>query len=63
MATLTIRLPDDKHERLKEFAQSRGMRVKAEIVYRNASLLPQKSKVLFKTGSLAAIALENQGLF
>jgi predicted transcriptional regulator len=27
MATLTIRLPDDKHERLKEFAQSRGISV------------------------------------
>ncbi|PZO35473.1 MAG: toxin-antitoxin system HicB family antitoxin [Leptolyngbya sp.] len=25
MATLTIRLPDDKHERLKELAQSRGI--------------------------------------
>jgi predicted transcriptional regulator len=27
MATLTIHLPDDKHERLKELAQSRGMSV------------------------------------
>jgi predicted DNA-binding protein len=27
MATLTIRLPDDKHERLKDLAQSRGMSV------------------------------------
>lgn len=27
MATLTIRLPDDKHERLKAFAQSRGVSV------------------------------------
>ena len=27
MATLTIRLPDDKHERLKAFAQSRGISV------------------------------------
>ncbi|MEA5449496.1 ribbon-helix-helix protein, CopG family [Leptolyngbya sp. CCNP1308] len=27
MATLTIRLPDDKHERLKELAQSRGISV------------------------------------
>jgi len=27
MATLTIRLPDDKHERLKTFAQSRGISV------------------------------------
>lgn len=27
MATLTIRLPDDKHERLKAFAQSRGLSV------------------------------------
>ncbi len=27
MATLTIRLPDDKHERLKELAQIRGVRV------------------------------------
>ena len=27
MATLTVRLPDDKHERLKAFAQSRGMSV------------------------------------
>ena len=25
MATLTIRLPDDKHERLKALAQSRGV--------------------------------------
>lgn len=25
MSTLTIRLPDDKHERLKELARSRGM--------------------------------------
>ncbi|MEM9165099.1 MAG: CopG family transcriptional regulator [Cyanobacteria bacterium P01_F01_bin.4] len=27
MATLTIRLPDDKHERLKEFAKSRGISI------------------------------------
>lgn len=27
MATLTIRLPDDKHSRLKELAQSRGISV------------------------------------
>lgn len=27
MATLTIRLPDDKHERLKQYAQSRGISV------------------------------------
>ncbi|NJK52154.1 MAG: ribbon-helix-helix protein, CopG family [Leptolyngbyaceae cyanobacterium SU_3_3] len=27
MATLTIRLPDDKHSRLKELAQSRGMSI------------------------------------
>ncbi|MBP0031342.1 toxin-antitoxin system HicB family antitoxin [Roseofilum reptotaenium CS-1145] len=27
MATLTIRLPDDKHSRLKALAQSRGMSV------------------------------------
>ena len=25
MATLTIRLPDDKHERLKQLAQTRGI--------------------------------------
>ncbi len=25
MATLTIRLPDDKHDRLKQLAESRGM--------------------------------------
>lgn len=25
MATLTIRLPDDKHERLKQLAESRGI--------------------------------------
>lgn len=27
MATLTIRMPDDKHERLKELAQSRGISI------------------------------------
>ncbi len=27
MATLTIRLPDDKHQRLKQLAQSRGISV------------------------------------
>jgi predicted transcriptional regulator len=27
MATLTIRLPDDKHSRLKELAQSRGISI------------------------------------
>lgn len=27
MATLTIRLPDDKHERLKSFAKSKGISV------------------------------------
>jgi predicted DNA-binding protein len=27
MATLTIRLPDDKHERLKALAQSKGLSV------------------------------------
>ena len=27
MATLTIRLPDDKHYRLKELAQARGLSV------------------------------------
>lgn len=27
MATLTIRLPDDKHERLKALAQARGISV------------------------------------
>lgn len=27
MATLTIRLPDDKHARLKELAQSRGISI------------------------------------
>lgn len=31
MATLTIRLPDDKHEQLKALAQSRGMSVNALI--------------------------------
>jgi predicted HicB family RNase H-like nuclease len=27
MATLTIRLPDDKHARLKEIARSRGISI------------------------------------
>ncbi len=27
MATMTIRLPDDKHERLKQLAKSRGISV------------------------------------
>jgi len=27
MATLTIRIPDDKHERLKELAKSKGISV------------------------------------
>lgn len=27
MATLTIRLPDDKHDRLKQYAQSRDISV------------------------------------
>ncbi|OKH32427.1 CopG family transcriptional regulator [Calothrix sp. HK-06] len=27
MATLTIRLPDEKHNRLKEFAQAKGISV------------------------------------
>jgi predicted transcriptional regulator len=27
MATLTIRLPDDKHSRLRELAQSRGISI------------------------------------
>jgi predicted transcriptional regulator len=27
MATLTIRIPDDKHNRLKQLAESRGMSV------------------------------------
>jgi predicted transcriptional regulator len=27
MATLTIRLPDDKHRRLKELAQTRGISI------------------------------------
>ncbi len=27
MGTLTIRLPDDKHQRLKDLAQTRGMSV------------------------------------
>ena len=27
MATLTIRIPDDKHERLKSLAQSRGISI------------------------------------
>ena len=27
MATLTIRLPDDKHQRLKQLAQSRGISI------------------------------------
>lgn len=27
MATLTIRLPDDKHNRLKELAEAKGMSV------------------------------------
>ncbi len=27
MATLTIRLPDDKHQRLKQLAKNRGMSV------------------------------------
>lgn len=30
MATLTIRLPDDKHNRLKELAQAKGISVSQE---------------------------------
>ncbi len=39
MATLTILLPDDKHDRLKSLAESRGMSLNKEHLNSSISLL------------------------
>ncbi len=61
MATLTIRLPDDKHERLKEFAQSRGISVN-KLVEELSTIALAEFDALTRFKAMAAIGDPQEGL-
>jgi predicted transcriptional regulator len=59
MATLTIRLPDDKHNRLKELAQTKGISVNKLIEELSTIALAEfdahtRFKAMAATGNLEA---------
>ncbi|ACB01030.1 MULTISPECIES: toxin-antitoxin system HicB family antitoxin [Cyanophyceae] len=61
MATLTIRLPDDKHSRLKELAKARGISLnKLMEEFSNIALAEFDAYTRFKV--LAAMGNQAQGL-
>lgn len=61
MATLTIRLPDDKHSRLKELAKARGISLnKLMEEFSNIALAEFDAHTRFKV--LAAMGNKDQGL-
>ncbi|MEO0377931.1 MAG: toxin-antitoxin system HicB family antitoxin [Cyanobacteria bacterium P01_A01_bin.17] len=61
MATLTIRIPDDKHERLKALAQSRGISInKLMEELSTAALVEFDTYTRFK--AMAAVRSSERGL-
>ena len=61
MATLTIRIPDDKHERLKSLAQSRGISInKLMEELSTAALVEFDAYTRFK--AMAAVGTAERGL-
>ncbi|MBE9078324.1 toxin-antitoxin system HicB family antitoxin [Romeria aff. gracilis LEGE 07310] len=61
MATLTVRLPDDKHERLKEFAQSRGISVN-KLIEELSTIALAEFDAFTRFKAMAAIGDPNEGL-
>ncbi|MEO1299017.1 MAG: ribbon-helix-helix protein, CopG family [Cyanobacteria bacterium J06636_16] len=61
MATLTIRLPDDKHERLKELAQSRGISVN-KLMEELSTIALAEFDALTRFKAMAAVGNSEEGL-
>ena len=61
MATLTIRLPDDKHERLKELAQSRGISVN-KLMEELSTIVLAEFDAYTRFKAMAAIGNPQEGL-
>lgn len=61
MATLTVRLPDDKHERLKEFAQSRGISVN-KLIEELSTIALAEFDAFTRFKAMAAVGDPNEGL-
>ncbi|MBE9188789.1 ribbon-helix-helix protein, CopG family [Gloeocapsopsis crepidinum LEGE 06123] len=62
MATLTIRLPDDKHERLKELARRRNISINKLIEELSTIALAEfdaetRFRAMVAKGSISAVAL------
>ena len=61
MATLTIRLPDDKHERLKNYAQSRGISVN-KLIEELSTVALAEFDALTRFKAMAAAGNREEGL-
>jgi predicted DNA-binding protein len=61
MATLTIRLPDDKHERLKAFAQSKGISVN-KLIEELSTVALAEFDVFTRFKAMAAVGNPQEGL-
>ncbi|NEO98739.1 MAG: toxin-antitoxin system HicB family antitoxin [Symploca sp. SIO2E9] len=61
MATLTIRLPDDKHERLKELAQSRGISIN-KLIEELSTIALAEFDTLTRFKAMAAMGSAQEGL-
>ena len=61
MATLTIRLPDDKHERLKELAKSRGISVN-KLVEELSTIALAEFDAYTRFKAMAAVGNPERGL-
>jgi predicted transcriptional regulator len=61
MATLTIRLPDEKHARLKELALSRGISVN-KLVEELSTIALTEFDAYTRFKAMAAIGNVNEGL-
>jgi predicted transcriptional regulator len=61
MATLTIRLPDDKHERLKELAQSRGISIN-KLIEELSTIALTEFDTFTRFKAMAALGNPQEGL-
>ncbi len=62
MVTLTIRLPNDKHTRLKQLAQSRGISINKLIVEELSTIALAEFDAHTKFKAMAATGNPGQGL-
>jgi predicted transcriptional regulator len=61
MATLTIRLPDDKHNRLKELAQAKGISVN-KLIEELSTIALAEYDAYTRFKAMAAIGNPEEGL-